>query len=444
MFALASVSERVEPASFASRERALELLDTYAPEISQYAPTRNYAVKGKSKVSGLSAFVRYRLIQERELIAAALRGSAAEQAGAFIDQVGWRTYFKGHLEQHPLLWQRFLSSFAALNEQMDAGQRQAYGRAINGETGIDCFDCWVKELQSTGYLHNHARMWFASIWIFTLGLPWQLGARFFLQHLLDGDPASNTLSWRWVAGLHTRGKRYYARADNIRKYTDGRFTGEGVEARACDSVPDDGGAASISLDPLASSTESLFPCLSTSPAGLLVTPDDLSPEVSELGESPFGSICVLDAEDVYGGIKRSEAVVNFARAAVADAGERLAREWRAECRDIEGELAFARACASPSHVGCNSSMRVYRGHVREWVPSVVNWAKREHLKAVRLFRPPIGFYRDQMPKLRAALLTENIQVFEYRRKWDSALWPHANAGYFNFRAPFHAYLEANL
>ena len=50
-------------------------------------------------------------------------------------------------------------------------------------------------------MHNHVRMWFASIWIFTLNLPWQLGADFFMQHLLDGDPASNTLSWRWVAGI---------------------------------------------------------------------------------------------------------------------------------------------------------------------------------------------------------------------------------------------------
>ncbi len=77
---------------------------------------------------------------------------------------------------------------------------------------------------SAGYLHNHARMWFASIWIFTLRLPWVLGADFFMRHLCDGDPASNTLSWRWVAGLHTRGKTYLARASNIATYTGGRFT----------------------------------------------------------------------------------------------------------------------------------------------------------------------------------------------------------------------------
>ena len=62
-------------------------------------------------------------------------------------------------------------------------------------------------------------MWFASIWIFTLNLPWELGANFFYRNLLDADEASNTLSWRWVAGLHTSGKFYLARQDNIEKYS---------------------------------------------------------------------------------------------------------------------------------------------------------------------------------------------------------------------------------
>ena len=101
--------------------------------------------------------------------------------------------------------------------------RRRLEQALAGQTGLDCFDAWVCELRETGYLHNHARMWFASIWIFTFELPWRLGADFFYRHLLDGDAASNTLSWRWVAGLHTRGKPYAARADNIRKFTGQRF-----------------------------------------------------------------------------------------------------------------------------------------------------------------------------------------------------------------------------
>ena len=66
-------------------------------------------------------------------------------------------------------------------------------------------------------------MWFASIWIFTLELPWQLGAEFFMQHLYDGDSASNTLGWRWVAGIQTQGKHYLASEWNIKKFTNNRF-----------------------------------------------------------------------------------------------------------------------------------------------------------------------------------------------------------------------------
>ena len=78
------------------------------------------------------------------------------------------------------------------------------------------------ELKKTGYLHNHTRMWFSSIWIFTLDLPWQLG-EFFMKALKDGDPASNTLSWRWTAGLQTKGKNYVAQEWNIKKFTNQRY-----------------------------------------------------------------------------------------------------------------------------------------------------------------------------------------------------------------------------
>ena len=66
-------------------------------------------------------------------------------------------------------------------------------------------------------------MWFASIWIFTLNLPWQKGAEFFMKHLYDGDAASNTLSWRWVAGLQTKGKHYVAQSWNISKFTNNKY-----------------------------------------------------------------------------------------------------------------------------------------------------------------------------------------------------------------------------
>ena len=107
-------------------------------------------------------------------------------------------------------------------------KKNNYDLALNAETGIECFDDWVNELINYGYLHNHSRMWFASIWIHTLKLPWELGANFFLKNLIDGDPASNTLSWRWVAGLHTKGKCYVASEDNIKKFSNGRYSQKNI------------------------------------------------------------------------------------------------------------------------------------------------------------------------------------------------------------------------
>ena len=132
----------------------------------------------------------------------------------YIQEIFWRIYWKGWLEIRPEVWDNFLLD---LNEiKYD---KFAYEDAINARTNISCFNDWVLEIKRESYLHNHTRMWFASIWIFTLKLPWQLGAAFFLEYLYDGDVASNTLSWRWVAGIHTKNKAYFASAENIQKYS---------------------------------------------------------------------------------------------------------------------------------------------------------------------------------------------------------------------------------
>ena len=157
-------------------------------------------------------------MSEYELIRDVLSSHSYQRVEKFIQEIFWRIYWKGWLETRPSVWSDFVELPVNYRDKnLDA--------ALAGQTGIQCFDSWVTELIKTNYLHNHARMWFASIWIFTLGLPWQLGARFFLEHLIDGDAASNTLSWRWVAGLQTKGKQYRASNQNIETYTKGRFKG---------------------------------------------------------------------------------------------------------------------------------------------------------------------------------------------------------------------------
>lgn len=226
-----------------TRDAGLARLAAFLPAAGRrYAETRNAddgpAPGGPGNVSALSPYLHAGLIGEDEVIAAVLGRHGPRAAEKFIAEVFWRIYFKGYLEQRPAVWADYCAdrdrALAAVAG--NAGLRTAYAQATEGRTGITAFDTWAHELVETGYLHNHARMWFASIWIFTLRLDWRLGADFFLRHLMDADAASNTLSWRWVAGLHTKGKHYLARPDNIARYTAGRpggpLTAEGLAEEA--------------------------------------------------------------------------------------------------------------------------------------------------------------------------------------------------------------------
>ncbi|WP_033920444.1 FAD-binding domain-containing protein [Sphingomonas sp. 37zxx] len=221
-----------------TRAAALDRLVRFTPLMGRsYADRRNADPGPEAErdgwpehVSKLSPYLRYRLVDEREVLAAALGAHGPDKAEKFVSEVLWRGYFRGWLEQRPGTWPAYVAGRDAALALVDAngGVARDYRAACEGRTGIDCFDAWATELTTRNWLHNHARMWFASIWIFTLRLPWELGADFFMRHLIDGDSASNTLSWRWVAGLHTRGKAYAARAENIARYTGGRFAPTGL------------------------------------------------------------------------------------------------------------------------------------------------------------------------------------------------------------------------
>ena len=203
-----------------SRDGALKQLDTFInSELANYSFKRNFDLgpKDKSNVSCLSPYISHRLITEYEVAKTVLAKFPYQKVEKYIQEIFWRVYWKGWLELRPQVWTDFLEDLKGLKEDDN------YKKAINGETQIECFNDWVKELKENNYLHNHTRMWFASIWIFTLNLPWQKGAEFFMKHLYDGDAASNTLSWRWVAGLQTKGKHYVAQSWNISKFTNNKY-----------------------------------------------------------------------------------------------------------------------------------------------------------------------------------------------------------------------------
>ncbi|MEG3155710.1 FAD-binding domain-containing protein, partial [Sphingomonas sp. RB1R13] len=360
-----------------SRTAGLAALSDFIPNAGRrYAETRNfdYGPADRSNVSLLSPYLRYRLITEAEVVAEVRREHSARDAEKFLQEVLWRTYWKGWLELRPSIWCRYLNDIAALHAQ--PGDRYTiYAQALSASTGIDCFDAWVRELAEYGYLHNHARMWFASIWIFTLQLPWQLGAELFHRQLYDGDPASNTLSWRWVAGLQTAGKTYLATSENIARYTGGRFAAAGLAT-----------TARALSEPVTPPQNLPFPSRSPSGrVGLLIGEDDLHPETLEINaETKVIAIAGASTKN-----DRSGFVQAFIGGAIADALDRAASHFRAPIEILAEPTADI---------------------VREW-------ALRHDIQRIIVAHAPVGPGSTAHDTLRAALAGDDISLIVLRRPW---------------------------
>ena len=206
-------------------QKAQKVWDNFAKyKINDYAKYRNFdfGPNNEGSISKLSPFVTHRILLEYDLINDIKSKYKIKNSSKFIEEIFWRVYWRGWMENRPKVWQNFISE-----KNLDY-DHDLYERAINGNTELDFFNSWVHELKQYNYLHNHTRMWFASTWIFNLGLPWQLGAKFFFKYLFDGDAASNLLSWRWVAGLQTKGKQYLFSSSNLRKFSNNRFNVEKI------------------------------------------------------------------------------------------------------------------------------------------------------------------------------------------------------------------------
>ena len=188
-------------------------------KIKNYEKFRNfdYGPTNESSVSKLSPYISHRVLLEYELLEEVKKKYQSKNVNKFIEEIYWRVYWKGWMENRPSVWRDFIS-----DKDYDYDY-ETYEKAINGNSELSFLNSWVDELKTYNYLHNHTRMWFASTWIFNLGLPWQLGATFFFKYLYDGDAASNLLSWRWVAGLQTKGKQYRFSPSNLRKFSNNRF-----------------------------------------------------------------------------------------------------------------------------------------------------------------------------------------------------------------------------
>ena len=397
---LGAVCEEV--AFVPTRAAGLARLDAFVQRTgAHYARNRNFDLgpAQRSNVSALSPWIRHRLVTEEDVLRAVLARHGTSAAEKFIQEVFWRTYFKGWLEQRPSVWSAYQRDLLAAFESMerDGVKARDYSAAVAGQTGIDCFDAWTQELIATGYLHNHARMWFASIWIFTLRLPWQLGADFFMQHLLDADPASNTLSWRWVGGLHTKGKMYLARPDNIARFTEGRFCPSGLATAAA---------------PLTEAED--HPRLPVAPA-------DTPPE------GPF--LLALTEDDMCG----AALLQNPPEAAMG----LLATHGRSPKEIGVPAKEFARS-------GMQGALFAHQAKPVEadaWAPVLLDAAQKAGVRTIVTAYAPTGPVRARLDRAAPELMASGVALLRLRRPYDTVAWPYAKAGFFGLKKKIPAILH---
>jgi deoxyribodipyrimidine photo-lyase len=393
--ALPVMKDTMTPMFPPTRTAALERLRDFAPHAGRaYAGGRNHdpGPGGAHHVSRLSPYIRHRLLSEEEVLRTVLGRHSAQAAEKFVQEVLWRTYWKGWLEMRPAVWAQYQVGLRrALDAvQTQSGLRREWEAACTGNTGIACFDAWARELVETGYLHNHTRMWFSSIWIFTLRLPWELGADFFLRHLLDGDPASNTLGWRWVGGIQTPGKTYLARPDNIAAYTGGRFR----------PAPDDLAQHAPPLDAPPSPERRILPpppaADMTRPSVLILHEEDLDPSwILSQGLRPLATL-VLPPATGHSPLTMAPQVLAFRAGLIDDAVTR----WS----DKLGVVTHA----SPDL-------------------DIAQWAHGLGADQIITAHAPTGPVSDHLAKV------HDLPLIRLQRPYDSRAWPHATAGFFKFR-----------
>jgi len=291
-----------------------KLIDFIENNLFEYSKLRNfdYGPDKRTNISCLSPYITHGVLSEREVMSLSLKKFPFVKIEKFIQEVLWRVYWKGWLELRPNVWRDYILDLNRLKQEYKDDKN--YLEAVEGRTKIECFNTWVDELKRHNYLHNHARMWFASIWIFTLGLPWQLGAEFFMKYLLDGDSASNTLGWRWTAGVQTKGKNYVASEWNIKKFTNNRFSNIKLNENPV-PINDERNYSIINngfLDANISNSQDL-----------LVFDNNISFEQSDFKDQSFKTIYFVFNENETRQIKLDEKVINFKKSLIKDQIESL-------------------------------------------------------------------------------------------------------------------------
>jgi len=199
------------------RKAAEEVLKKVDP--AQYAKSRNFLT---GKVTRLSPYLRYGVLSLAEVRDFALKKvRSPSDTEKLINELGWRDYWQRlYAQKGDGIWkdqEEYKTGYTAANytsELPDDVEAATTGRV--------CIDSFSRDLQQIGYLHNHGRMWMAAYLVHWRHVDWKAGAKWFLEHLLDGDPASNNLSWQWVASTFSH-KPYFFNRENLEKYTEGVY-----------------------------------------------------------------------------------------------------------------------------------------------------------------------------------------------------------------------------
>ena len=364
----------------ASRAKAIEKLNHFVENnLSEYSKLRNFdfGSENRSNVSCLSPYITHGIISEKEIINKSLNKFSFAKNEKFIQEVLWRTYWKGWLELRPNVWNDYLIELKKIKEELK--DNKEYLNAIEGKTNIECFNVWVNELKENNYLHNHTRMWFASIWIFTLELPWQLGAEFFMQHLYDGDAASNTLGWRWVAGIQTQGKHYLASEWNIKKFTNNRFQ----NIKLNENAPPKNSERSYSVI-----NQEFSNPQDIKEKNLIIFENNLSFEITDFNKNFFKKIYIVSNKNENRSIKLSERLVKFKSLLVEDQKQRL------KDKKIDSE--------------------------------VININEINNIENCYGLYPAVGENLDY-------LNSNNLKIEFLYRDLDRISWQYCNKGFFNFK-----------
>ena len=364
----------------ASRAKAVDKLNHFVENnLSEYSKLRNFdfGPDNRSNISCLSPYITHGIINELEVIDKSLKKFSFLKNEKFIQEVLWRVYWKGWLELRPNVWSDYLIELDNFRDEFKNDQN--YLNAIEGKTDIDCFNQWIIELKEKNYLHNHARMWFASIWIFTLELPWQLGSEFFMKHLYDGDAASNTLGWRWVAGVQTQGKHYLASEWNIKKFTNNRFQNIKLNENAPPKI-----------------SGKSFPIIkqefnnpgNIEERNLLIFENNLSFEITEFQKYKFKKIYIISNKNEHRSIKLSKKLLKFKSLLIED------QEQRLKDKSIDCE--------------------------------VIDLSEIKNIENCYCLYPTVGENLDY-------LNSNNLKIDFLYRNLDQLAWQYCNKGFFNFK-----------